>query len=229
MSHFDFTALKQLPLFKDLSEEQLEEAAGLLRPRKVSAGAELMHHNDPGEEILILLYGVVKVCVPNSEGGSTVVYIGGPGEIFGEMSVLDGQVRSATVIALEECGVFSVDRLDFWTTLWSLGPLPYNLVCLLNRRLRFVTGQLNALRHLSTPVRVARHLAFLFEEMGLPQGLALYLPFRLPVSDLASIANAQEDEVHKLLTLWKGKGILATDNIGRFAVRSAEALRSIAE
>lgn len=227
MSIFDPGALLQIPLFKDLNEEQLETVAGLLSPRKVPAGAELMHFDDAGEEICILLYGIVKVEIPNSGGGSTVVNIGGPGEVFGEMSVLDGQRRSATVTALEECGVFCVDRLDFWTTLWSMGPVPYNMVCLLNKRMRFVTGQLNALRQLSTPVRVGHQLAFLFEEMGLPTGLLIYLPFQLPVKDLASLANADENEVHQLLTRWRGQGILGTDGAGRFAVRSVEALRQV--
>lgn len=229
MTAFSPELLRDLPLFKDMLPGYLPTVAALLNPRKVGAGEVLMRAGEQGEEIVILLFGNVKVCVSDGCGSDAVVAIGGPGDVFGEMSVVDGQLRSATVIAMDECGLFQIDCLDFWNTLWTIPPVPYNMVCLLNRRMRFLTGQVHALRHHSPLVRATRQLAFLLEQLGLstPTGLGLYLPFRIPEEDFASLAGVSVGEIAAAVNRWRELGLVHRDAHGRFGARSLEALRQL--
>lgn len=229
MATFDPSTLRQLPLFYDLTDDQLVEASRLLRPNTAAPGSALMKLNEPGDEIVIIISGAVKVMVPDSDGNVTVVHIAGPGEVLGEMSVLDGETRSATVIVLEQCGFFTITSHDFWNTLWMFPPVPFNMLRILNRRMRFATQQLHAMRHVAASLRVARQLASLFEEYGLAEGTRMYLPFRLSVSDLASLSGVTQNDVVEFLRRARDEGQLQMDVIGRFVTRDAATLRAVAE
>jgi len=228
MSGLSPEMLRQLPLFKDMPDEYLPVAASLLTPRRAAKGEVLMKYDETGDDIMILLYGNVKVCVPGDNGELSVVAISGPGDVLGEMSVVDGQSRSASVIAIEDCGMFVVDGFDFWGTLWTLPPVPYNMVTIMNRRMRFLMGQMHALRHLTPPVRLARQLAFLMDELGLAtaNGLGIYLPFPLSIADLASLCGVHTEEAVAALGKWRSLGMVQTDTSGHFAVRSVATLRA---
>lgn len=227
MANFDPSSLRQLPLFFDLTDDQLVECSRLLRPNTAPPGSALMKLNEAGDEIVIIISGAVKVMVPDSEGHVTVVHIAGPGEVLGEMSVLDGETRSATVIVLEQCGFFTITSHDFWNTLWLFPPVPFNMLRILNRRMRIATQQLHAMRHVAPGLRVARQLASLFNEYGLSEGTRLYLPFRLSVSDLASLSGVQQQDVVEFLKRARDEGMLQMDVIGRFVTRETEALRQV--
>lgn len=221
--------IQNLPLFKDLTPRQLREVADMLTCAVVPRGAVLMHRDDPGEEIVLIISGAVKVCASAPDGGQSIVHIGGPGEIFGEMAVVDGRMRSATVIALEECGICRIGREDFWTTLWDLPPVPYNLVCLLNQRLRHITEQAQALKHLSPAQRAASQLAALFEELGcgIPgEPRATLLPFRLTPEDLASLAGVQPDIAEVLLLSWFERGALHRNENGHLIATDLNLLQT---
>lgn len=229
MPTYEAEALSNLPLFRDLTVEQLEGASKLLRPNSAPPGTALMKHNEPGDEIFILISGAVKVCVPDTEGRVTVVHIGGPGEVLGEMSVLDGENRSATVIVLEQCGYFTINSHDFWNTLWMFPPVPFNMLSILNRRMRFATRQLHAMRYVAPATRVSRQLGSLFDEFGLTNGQSIYLPFRISISDLASLAGVRQEDVASVLKTAHEKGLLGADVIGRFTTRDIPGLRSLVE
>jgi CRP-like cAMP-binding protein len=221
--------IQDMPLFKDLSPRQLEDVAKMLTCAVVPAGAVLMERDDPGEEIVLVVSGAVKVCAAMPDGGQSIVHIGGPGEIFGEMAVVDGRMRSATVVALEECGICRIGREDFWTTLWDLPPVPYNLVCLLNQRLRHITEQAQSLKHLTPPQRTANQLAALFEDLGhaIPgEPRATLLPFHLTPPDLASLAGVQADVAEVLLLGWFERGVLRRNENGHLIAMDLNLLQT---
>ncbi len=220
--------LENLPLFKDLTSRQLLEAAALLSLDAKPAGHVLMHRDDPGETIFIIKTGAVKVCADSPEDELSLVHIGGPGEVFGEMSVVDGRSRSATVLTLEPSTLYRVEREDFWTTLWEMPPVPYNLVCLLNRRLRLVTEQMQALKHLDSRGRIVRQLASLFEELGKvapDSGGQSVLPIVLTPQDLGSLAGVPAVEADQWLSLWKSQGIFSLDNANHLRTSDLNAIR----
>lgn len=210
--------LQRLPLFKDLTARQLREAADLLSLAVIPAGTALMNQNDSGEVIYILVSGGVKVTLQSPRGEPSVIHIGGPGEVFGEMAVVEGQTRFATVTTLEECGVCQIRSEVFWTTLWDFPPVPYNLLVQLNKRVRSVTAQAEALKYLGPGQRVLQLFSNLFEQYGRPgteEGDQI-LPFKLDAKELASFAGTRQSDVDELWERWMGEGSLKLDVNGHF-------------
>src|SRR5512145_598497 len=91
-----------VPLFRDLTSEQLARVASLLHRRTLHAGTTMITEQQPGEALYFIITGAVKVYVEQSGGARLTLSILGPGDIVGEISLLDNDERSASVITLEE-------------------------------------------------------------------------------------------------------------------------------
>src|SRR4051812_12848597 len=102
LTQSETSALDKLPIFKDLAPEELSKLARLLHRRTVQGGAGIMRVAEQGEAVYILLNGTVKIHVEQSDGSDVILAILGPGEIVGDMDMVDGQGRSANAVTLEE-------------------------------------------------------------------------------------------------------------------------------
>lgn len=103
----DAARLKGIPVLADLSEAELEAVAGLAAEVSVPAGKELVREGDYSYELLAIEEGTAKV-----ERGGTVIAELGPGDIIGEMGVLERSQRSATVTATSSMLLVTLDRWD---------------------------------------------------------------------------------------------------------------------
>src|SRR5262245_28458595 len=99
----DLTALSALPIFQGLTSDELTQLARVLHPKTVPTGTTIITAEQPGGVIYLILEGTVKVYVEQAGGGNVILAIRGPGEILGEMSLLENSTRSANVITIEEC------------------------------------------------------------------------------------------------------------------------------
>src|SRR5688572_23132270 len=113
VSLFDPDLLRGSSILGDLPAPELEQVMALMRRRRYGRGQSLMQYGDPGQTLHVLLGGHVKVVLPTETGEEAVLTILGPGDIVGELAVLDGGPRSATVVALEAVETASLERADF--------------------------------------------------------------------------------------------------------------------
>ena len=104
--------LGQVPLFAGLSESDLREVAGLATRLDLAAGSELTHQGEMGGEFIIVLEGTVDVVIDGE-----VVATCGPRDFFGEIALLEGRARTATVIAKTLVAVDVIGRREFLTLL----------------------------------------------------------------------------------------------------------------
>ncbi len=230
MSPTDLELLQNLPLFQDLSPAQFEAAVCTLAIETIAPGKVLMHPDDEGETVYLVLSGSFEVRLEAEGEAPVLIGIRGTGDVLGEMSVLEGRERSATVIARETARVASLSRLAFWEKLWDMPPVAYNLVCLLNRRLRLLSERVRALSAPSAIGRTALQLDALFKEHGEPivaLGRSI-LPFALAPHELAAQANVLPAEAAAFLESWKGQGILKTNSKGHLLLLDGEQLRRAA-
>src|SRR5687768_6202421 len=109
----DVGTLGALPLFRDLTPEQLAQLAQLLRRTTFPARSSLINVEQPGEVVYIILTGTVKIYVDQADGSEVIIAFGGPGDIEGEMSILDDLSRSANVVTQEVTTVLWMDRAAF--------------------------------------------------------------------------------------------------------------------
>jgi CRP/FNR family transcriptional regulator, cyclic AMP receptor protein len=139
--------LREVGLFGALSDEVLEHVAGTLHSKRVSTGETVFREGDgAAREMYVLLEGEMEVTKRSRRGRDTRVAILGPGDWFGEMSVLDLQARSATVRALAPSRLirFTAEDMDalYRYDLKSYALIVLNIARDLSRRLRVTDGLL---------------------------------------------------------------------------------------
>ena len=167
-TEIDAATLAALPLFAGLTPAQLATIAAQVRRRTIPAGTILILAEEPGEVAYLIEHGAMKVSLMQADGTEVILGLRGPGEMVGEMSLLDRQARSATVTALEPCSVLWVDRATFGAWLQTVPELNANLLRLLAGRLRLAGLQILTLSTLDLYGRVARQLLSLAAECGEP-------------------------------------------------------------
>jgi CRP-like cAMP-binding protein len=126
-------ALAGVPLFDSLTKRHLKKVAALGTVTKYMAGHSIVRQGDPGESFFVVLEGQAKVQV----GGRTVNRLI-PGDHFGEISILDGGPRSATVDAETPMRLFEITRPSFMKTIEHDGELALALLSSLAKTIRRV-------------------------------------------------------------------------------------------
>ena len=217
--------LGQIPLFEGLAEADLENLNSLLHKKTFQGGVNIITVAQPGDMVYLLLEGTVKIYVDQLDGSEVILAFLGPGDTFGEMSMVDSAGRSANVVALEECLCLIMDRASFHQCLKSTQGLSYNLVRLLSRRLRLANEQIQALSTLDVRGRVARQLLAFAQQYGegeSSQGVTI--PLRLTQTDVAALVGASRERVNQVIVDFKDSGFISVDPSHRFTVHDIEAL-----
>ena len=111
MTYVDF--LKKVPLFSELDDEELQQIATVVREQHYKKHTTIVHVDDPGNALYILKNGLVKVTIEDRDGYEMILCILYPTDFFGDMSLLDGEPRSATVTTQEPSEVLTVSRDHF--------------------------------------------------------------------------------------------------------------------
>ncbi len=133
----DTDLLAQVPLFAELSRRELSRIAAVAKPVQFRAGAVIVEEGSLGGRFFVLQSGTAKV----QTSGRTRVTLG-PGSYFGELSVLDGQPRSASVIATDSIEAWSIAEFNFRALLKQYPSLAVKLLGALSARLRAAEGSL---------------------------------------------------------------------------------------
>jgi CRP/FNR family transcriptional regulator, cyclic AMP receptor protein len=123
--------LQEIPLFEGCTRGQLRSVARIADVVEVAAGTQLTRVGDHGEAFFLILDGRVRVDVSSRKRVRQ-----GPGEFFGEMSLLDGGPRSATVVADTDVRLLVIARRDFSLLLTKVPDLTRHLLVVLTQRLR---------------------------------------------------------------------------------------------
>jgi CRP/FNR family cyclic AMP-dependent transcriptional regulator len=220
----DPTFLRRIALFRDLELGDLAVLNGLMRRQEVPAGARLMTSDTPGDSAYVIRHGAVKVHVGDEEGRDVIVAILGPGEIVGEMSVVDREMRSGSVVTLEDSVVFWIDRETFQNCLRTMPKLALNLNEILSRRLRIANERIKALATLDVYGRIANHLLVLANEYGEAVDTGTVIPIRLTQGDLASLVGASRVRVNQALVQLKRRGAISTDQHHHITVHDEDVL-----
>ncbi|MCC6174499.1 MAG: Crp/Fnr family transcriptional regulator [Chloroflexi bacterium] len=207
----DPTFLRRVALFRDLELGDLAILNGLMRRQVFPSGVRIMATENPGDTAYIIRQGAVKVHVEQSDGTDVIVAILGPGEIVGEMSVVDKLGRSGSVITLEESTLFWIDREAFWNCLQTMPKLTLNLTEILSRRLRIANERIKALATLDVCGRVAHHLLVLAGEYGEEVDVGIRIPLRLTQADLASLVGASRVRVNQALVQLRQRKAISID------------------
>lgn len=217
--------LQSIELFRGLGPEQMRLVSERTYCRTYPAGTDIIIAEQPGEVVYILLSGTVKIHVQGTDGADVVLAILGPGDIVGEMSLIDRIERSASVVTLEDSQLLWMGAQNFQECLRTLPVISQNLTRILAGRMRLANDLIQALATLDVNGRVARQVLAFAERYGQAGEQGVLIPMRLTQGDIADLVGASRKRVNQAIVLFKGQGHLTVDDKGRIIVRDAEGLK----
>ncbi|MGD2144727.1 MAG: Crp/Fnr family transcriptional regulator [Anaerolineae bacterium] len=206
MSRIDL--LQNVSFFAGLSERELNSLAKCLARRTFARGVIIFHKGSPGRTLYIIESGKVRIFVLSESGREMSVNIYGPGDVFGELALLDGLPRSAGAIVVQKATVLTLHRDDL---LWHLGECPRvarSIIEVLTARLRYTTAYAESLAFLDVYGRVADRLLELADRYGIERGEAVEIGLQLTQAELASWVAATREHVNKVLGAFRDQGLI---------------------
>lgn len=218
--------IKQMPLFADLGEADLENLSRDLLRRQYRQGEAIFQQGDPGQMLYLVESGQVRIYIQDEEGQETSVTLCGPGDMFGELAVIDGLPRSASAVAMDDTVVHILGRDRFREHMRRSPQLALNFMKTLSVRVRYSTQQVSSLALLDTPGRLARKLLELAHDHGQAEPGGVRINLTLTQSDLASLIGATRESVNKALGAFRRQGLILT-RPGHIVIVEPDVLREL--
>jgi CRP/FNR family cyclic AMP-dependent transcriptional regulator len=214
-------------IFGSWADLPKELTSGLLAKAKscqLQAGQTLFHTGDEGDGLYRLDQGFLKVCLTSSRGQDSILAILKPGAIVGDLAVIDGLARSATVVAMADCELWFISRTVFQSFIQQHSEIQENLLKLLAARLRQANKTIASLAFLSMRGRLAHALLELARNLGesLPSG-AIVIPVPLSQKDIAALAGVARENINRLLNDWERKKVV-TKSSGFYRIENKKKL-----
>ncbi len=201
--------LRRVSIFAHLGDDEFEALARLVETREVPAEALVVGEDDAGDALFVLARGRVKVVLYGESGREIILRVfRRPGDFFGEMSLLDGQPRSASVLAMEPSSLLVLSRDAFREHLRRSSGTALAVMAELSRRLREADGVIGNLALLDVYGRLARKLRQLAASDGeqTPEGVVVRdLPTQ---QELAGLIGTSRETVSRAFAALSRRGLV---------------------
>ncbi len=217
--------LARVPLLAGLETTELERISQVAVPRSFPKGARVFHEGDESDACYVIRSGEVRVTREHSDGRAIALATLGPGEIVGELAMLDGEVRSASVEALTDVELLAVAARDMRGLLERNPEITAKLVVALTRRVRETNERVARQSFQTVPSRVAGVLSQLVAEAADGGGAREGVTIRMNQADLAQLAGTSRESVSRFLAVLERAGVVRVGR-GRVTVLETQRLRA---
>ncbi len=217
--------LGRVPVFSTLSSEELERVARVTISRRFDAGAVVFKEGDEGSTCYIVRTGRARAIREHPDGRSITLAHFEPGDIFGEMAMLDGERRSATVEATEETEAIAILSADMHRLLREYPDISVKLIAALGQRLRETNERLARQSFQTVQSRVAAALAGLVASARSEADSTDERDVLITATqaEVAQLAGSSRESASRFLATLERAGII-TQGRGRLTVHDPEAL-----
>jgi CRP-like cAMP-binding protein len=219
------SVLRQHPYFRDLAPEALDQLCRYAKRTVLKRGATLFAKDNPGNSLYVVISGTVKISISSPDGRNAILNFAGPGELFGEMAVLDGQPRSADATTSTNCEIFVIDRRDFLPFVRSQPTLAMKFIELLCARVRQTSDQVEQLILQDLPGRLASALLGLTAKRKLD---AKRSNIAITQQEIGEMVGMTRESINKQLRAWALRKWVRVEH-GGIIVLDAAALRDAGE
>ena len=205
-----FTA--KVPLFENLCSAERDAICSVMVAREYETGQTIVHEEDnETQTFFIIASGSVHVTALTSEGKQTILATLKRGEFFGEMAILDGEPRSASVIAAEKCMLLMLYRKPFLEILQKYPKITIQMLIEMSKRLRRSNRHINTLSMMSVYGRIADVVLQLAKEHGRKVGTMTVIENRPTHQVIADMAGTSRETVSRILSQLQKKHYLTID------------------
>ncbi|GLS44842.1 Crp/Fnr family transcriptional regulator [Methylobacterium brachythecii] len=188
------------PLFAGIADDALQTVARLSANRELAAHEILFQKNDAADALYAVRRGEVRIVTRTTEGRELTLNLLGPGDVFGEIALLDGGCRTADAIATEVTILSVIRRSDFLDLLARESTLALRVIDLMCARVRWMSERMEETNLLSPAARIGRRLVDLAEDYG--------DDVQVTQDELAVFANTTRETVNRQLQAWKRQGLI---------------------
>ena len=200
--------LQSVSIFWDLNDDELGHIADKMVAKHFENGNYIFLEDSDGEQCFFVLEGSVKVTRLSKDGREVILAMLNEGDFFGEMSLLDGESRSANVIALEKTKVLTLDRNDFIAVVNDYPQIAVQLLKELARRLRKSDRQIASLSLSDAEKRIALCIIRFADEQGVIQNGKVSIPKTPIQQDIANMAGTSRETVSRALGLLEKEDLI---------------------
>jgi CRP/FNR family transcriptional regulator, cyclic AMP receptor protein len=225
VSSSKLSVLRKHPIFCELDGDAFEQLCRYAKHTTLKRGATIFSKGDPGNSLIAVISGTVKISVSSADGRNAILNLIGPGETLGEVAVLDGQARTADAIAHTDCEIVFIDRREFLPFVRSHPALAMKFIELLCTRIRWTSDQVEQVILQNLPGRLASALIRLTEKHRLaPQGRTI----AITQQEISEMVGMTRESINKQLRVWATRKWVRLEH-GAIVVLQAEPLQALAE
>jgi CRP/FNR family transcriptional regulator, cyclic AMP receptor protein len=214
------------PLFGQLAPDELERLVAYMRLVRQPPRTVLFRKGDPGTHMVVVVRGRVKVCTHSEDGKELVLNLINPGEVVGEIALLDGADRTADAVTLVDSDLLILERRDFIPFLKRHPDACMRLLAVLCERVRRTSELLEEALFLEGSSRLAKRLVHLAEVFGKAVPGGVKIDISLSQQQLGNMVGMSRESMNKQLKQWRQDDLIRIED-GRYVLTNLEALRDI--
>ena len=210
-THSKLWYLQRFKLFQSLDETKRRLVAEAARMFEVKRGQRVYLSGDPSDQIFLVKTGVVKIASVTPDGREVVLALLHPGDVFGELAVIDDAPRDHFAEVQEDARLCAFDK-ELISLLTRESPeLGYEISKLIGSRVKQFRLRLEELLCKSAGARVAHALVHLADEHGVADAHGTLIPFRLSQRDLANLLGLTRETVNVVLQDFRQRGLIVME------------------
>lgn len=203
--------LRAVPLFEHFTDEQLQELEKIVFSQKFQPGFILFREGDSGQTFYIIASGSAKIYT-EKDGQEKIITICGTGDSFGELALLDGEKRSASVQILEPSILLSISHNDFFDFLEGDFSFTRQILKQLSSRIRKANSQITDMVFLDVETRVLKVLADLAIKHGMRENNLIRIDIKIGLHEIGKLVGISQHVVNGVLAYLNRKGIITFEN-----------------
>jgi CRP/FNR family transcriptional regulator, cyclic AMP receptor protein len=204
-------AIGRSRLFRGVTQPDLETIAPMLRQRRFRAGETIFHEGDPGDAMHVIAAGRAKISIESQEGDEAILVALGPGDVFGELVLLDGAPRSATAVAIEPTVTYTLAKSSFDPLMAHNADFRSAILHNLAIDLRRLTAHVSELHFLDLAGRLASRLARMAEDAAPGQQADVHLGRPYTQSELAAMIGGTRQSVNRVVAELVSEGLIQVE------------------
>jgi CRP-like cAMP-binding protein len=202
---------RRVPLFAGLTDGDYKSLEQVFVQKAYRKNQVIFREEETGGYMYIVVAGKVKVTKSTTDGKESLLAIHQTGDFFGEMSLIDGQTTSATVSAMEDCKILSINKPDFQHLLMKNEKIVQQIIQVLCARLRSVLTLIQTLSYDSADTRIRVGIHQLAKKHGLPDARGILINLKITHEELAEMVGTSRETVTRTLTKLQKNGIVKMD------------------
>ena len=203
--------LKKIPLLTDLPAEAMTRLAEAVEINEVRRRQVVYLPGDPGRSVYFVNGGRVKISKVTRDGKELTLAYRGPGDLFGELAMIDGGPREEMAEAMENALLTEMERGDFERLIQTQPLLGLRLARLLTQRRRDIENKIENLVFKDVNSKLAELLIRLGNEFGVDDARGTLVALKITHQEMANLIGSTRETVSLTLSQLKRKGLIKTD------------------